>query len=199
MSDDDEAATLEIAADIHPIAAQEATALEDEAIEISKDATRRRMNRLRTIIRQVIFKQFGHKVNERHMKNALSDIKPDELHACVLITNFLMPYLSSGDKLQHIMHQLPFFMMANDLFRCCGYTHFMVKLVPLITPHKLLAFKLDAPSLYAMLCSKTIGWKFLTLMVCKSRVDKLPQSPRTEFLALFLISTKLYRFVQDIV
>ncbi|CEG83401.1 hypothetical protein RMATCC62417_17326 [Rhizopus microsporus] len=32
MSDDDEAATLEIAANIHPIAAQEVTALEDEAI-----------------------------------------------------------------------------------------------------------------------------------------------------------------------
>lgn len=43
---DDEAATLGIAADIHPIAAQEVTVLEDEAIEISKDATRRSMNLL---------------------------------------------------------------------------------------------------------------------------------------------------------
>jgi hypothetical protein len=68
MSDDDETATLEIAADIHPIAAQEVTALEGEAIEVSKGATRRRMNSLRTIIRQVIFKQFGHKVNERHRR-----------------------------------------------------------------------------------------------------------------------------------
>lgn len=43
---DDEAATLGIAADIHPIAAQEVTVLENEAIEISKDATRRSMNLL---------------------------------------------------------------------------------------------------------------------------------------------------------
>lgn len=88
------------------------------------------------------------------MKNALLDIKLDELHACVLNTKFMVPYLPSGDKLQHIMHQLPFFLMTNDLFWCCGYAHFVVKLVPLTTPHKLLAFKLDAPSLYAIFCSK---------------------------------------------
>ncbi|ORE03239.1 hypothetical protein BCV72DRAFT_338132 [Rhizopus microsporus var. microsporus] len=136
MSEDDEADALEITADIHLIAAQE----KNEPFK----------NYHMTSNFQAIWSQGKRKIYE----DALSDIKPDELHVCVLITNFLLPYLPSGDKLQHIMHQLLFFLMANDLFRCCGYTHFMVKLVPLTTPHKLLAFKLDASSLYAMFCSK---------------------------------------------
>ncbi|KAG1178872.1 hypothetical protein G6F70_000183 [Rhizopus microsporus] len=196
-SDDDEAATLEIAADIHPIAAQEVTALEDQTIEISKGATRRRMNCLRAIIRQVIFKQFGHKVNERHMNNTLSAIKPDELHACVLITDFLMPYLPPGDKLQHIMHQIPLFLMANDLFQCCGYTHFMAKLVPLTTPHKLLAFKLDALSFYTIFCSKNDGMETFDFdsMQIKSR-EIATEFKDAVFSSFFSILTKLYHFVQ---
>lgn len=158
------------------------------------------MNCLRAIIRQVIFKQFGHKVNERHMNSTLSAIKPDELHACVLITDFLMPYLPPGDKLQHIMHQIPLFLMANDLFQCCGYTHFMAKLVPLTTPHKLLAFKLDALSFYTIFCSKNDGMEIFDFdsMQIKSR-EIATEFKDAVFSSFFSILTKLYHFVQDII
>jgi hypothetical protein len=125
------------------------------------------------------------------MKNALSDIKPDELHACVLITNFLMPYLPSGDKLQHIMHQPPFFLMANDLFRCCGYTHFMVKLVPLTTLHKLLAFKLGAPSLYDMFCSKNDRMKIFDFDGMQIKGRQVATELKDGVLALFFDIDKI--------
>ncbi|ORE00834.1 hypothetical protein BCV72DRAFT_237370 [Rhizopus microsporus var. microsporus] len=157
------------------------------------------MSHLRTIIRQVIFKQFGHKINEIHMKNALLEIKPDESHAYVLITNYLAPYLPSGGKLQHIMHQLPFFMMANDHFRRCGYTHFMINLVLLTTLHKLLAFKLDAPPLYDMFCSKNDEMEILNFEDIQIKSWQVVTESKDIAFSSFLISTKLYHFMQDVI
>ncbi|RCH78451.1 hypothetical protein CU097_002462, partial [Rhizopus azygosporus] len=84
---------MDIAADTNPVAAQIVLTLDDDDVQGSTDIIRRRMNKLSTITRQAIFKQFGHTITERHLKNALPDIQSNELQACVIIANFLMPYL----------------------------------------------------------------------------------------------------------
>ena len=84
---------MDIATDTNLAATQIVLTLDDDDVQESTDITRRRMNKLRTITQQVIFKQFGHIITERHLKNVLPDIQSNELQACVMIANFLMPYL----------------------------------------------------------------------------------------------------------
>ncbi|ORE13741.1 hypothetical protein BCV71DRAFT_268080 [Rhizopus microsporus] len=58
VTDADNEVSLDIEADINPVAAQQLKTLEDESIEQKTDATRIRLNRLKSTIRQIIFKQF---------------------------------------------------------------------------------------------------------------------------------------------
>ncbi|PHZ07362.1 uncharacterized protein RHIMIDRAFT_274924 [Rhizopus microsporus ATCC 52813] len=55
-TDADNKVSLDIEADTNPAAAQQLTILEDESIEQKADITRRRLNRLKSTIRQIIFK-----------------------------------------------------------------------------------------------------------------------------------------------
>ncbi|ORE06894.1 hypothetical protein BCV72DRAFT_327777, partial [Rhizopus microsporus var. microsporus] len=144
---------MDIAADTNPAAAQIVLTLDDDDVQESTDITRRRMNKLRTITRQIIFKQFGHIITERHLKNVLPDIQPNELQACVMIANFLMPYLPTATDSHSVAQQLPFFLMANDLFQCTGYTKFIEKLVPMTSPTRLLALQINAPQIYSLFSS----------------------------------------------
>ena len=59
VTDADNEVSLDIEADINPVAAQQLTTLADESIEQKTDATRIRLNRLKSTIRKMIFKQFG--------------------------------------------------------------------------------------------------------------------------------------------
>ncbi|CEG79071.1 hypothetical protein RMATCC62417_13584 [Rhizopus microsporus] len=52
-------------------------------------------------------------------------------------------------------HQLPFFLMANEVLHATGYSKFTSKIVPYLTPSNLNALKIDAPSLFSLFCSKT--------------------------------------------
>ncbi|CEG69214.1 hypothetical protein RMATCC62417_05327 [Rhizopus microsporus] len=152
-TDSDDEVIMDIAADTNPVAAQIVLTLDDHDVQESIDITRRRMNKLRTITRQVIFKQFGHTITERHLKNALPDIQSNELQACVIIANFLMPHLPATTDSHSVAQQLPFFLMANDLFQCTGYTKFIEKLVSMTSPTRLLALQINAPQIYSLFSS----------------------------------------------
>ncbi|CEI88592.1 hypothetical protein RMCBS344292_02975 [Rhizopus microsporus] len=152
-TDSDDEVIMDNVAGTNPAATQIVLTLDDDDVQESTDITRRKMNKLRTITRQIIFKQFGHIITERHLKNALPDIQSNELQGCVMIANFLMLCPPAMTDLHSVAQQLPFFLMASDLFQCIGYTKFIEKLVPMTSPTRLLALQINVPQIYSLFSS----------------------------------------------
>ncbi|KAL4207397.1 hypothetical protein AB4K20DRAFT_1104331 [Rhizopus microsporus] len=65
---------FDIEADASFVAVQVRMALKDMIIQDNSYATRRRLDCLRVIIWQVLYKQFGRIINDRYFRNVLPDI-----------------------------------------------------------------------------------------------------------------------------
>ncbi|KAI9483085.1 MAG: hypothetical protein EXX96DRAFT_130007 [Benjaminiella poitrasii] len=75
------------------------------------------------------------------------------MKVCLLIRSFLLPYRPKKAKWNVLIQQIHFFLMSNDLLRSVGYSKFTMRLVPIIRPNTIQALKLDAPSIFSLLCS----------------------------------------------
>ncbi|KAG1196801.1 hypothetical protein G6F70_007145 [Rhizopus microsporus] len=105
VTDADNEVSLDIEADINPVAAQQLTTLADESIEQKTDATRIRLNRLKSTIRQIIFKQFGRTAAAKHFKSAQASCF--ENRCSVTIRFILFKKTGRGLKFAHNMYVLP--------------------------------------------------------------------------------------------
>ncbi|KAI9473519.1 MAG: hypothetical protein EXX96DRAFT_652326, partial [Benjaminiella poitrasii] len=152
-TDENKEIDLEIIADENPVATQEALALEDESVDTTKDISSRRLNRLRAIIRNPLYKNSGSTIDERDIRSALPGVGPDEMKICLLINSFLLPYIPKKAKWNVLIQQIHFFLMSNDLLRSVGCSKFTMRLVPIIKPSTIQTLKIDAPSIFSLLCS----------------------------------------------
>ncbi|ORE01444.1 hypothetical protein BCV72DRAFT_73924 [Rhizopus microsporus var. microsporus] len=146
---------LEIAADTDPIVDQETTIAEEKTGSMSNDIPRRRLKTLRGVIKDILFKRDSHDIEEDEVSNKLADAESKELQTYVLIINFLKPYMPSKQNFYTISHQIPFFLMANDILHATGYSKFTANTTSHLVPSNLNALKVDAPSLFALFCTKT--------------------------------------------
>ncbi|RCH89595.1 hypothetical protein CU097_009212 [Rhizopus azygosporus] len=146
---------LEITADTNPIVNQEITIAEEEAGSMSNDVPRRRLKILKGVIKDILLKRDSHDVEEDEVSNKLVGAESKELQTCVLIINFLKPYIPSKETFYIISHQISLFLMANDILHATGYSKFTAKITPYLVPSNLNTLKVDAPSLFAIFCTST--------------------------------------------
>ncbi|CEG72524.1 hypothetical protein RMATCC62417_08072 [Rhizopus microsporus] len=131
--DEDEAEMiLEIAADTNRITDEVATVV-NEVTSDSTDTTRRRLKILEGVIKSMLFEKRDKVINEREVSNALLDSEQKELQVCVRTINFLKPYIPEKNNYYTMSHQLPFFLMTNDVLHATGYSKFTSKIAPYLT------------------------------------------------------------------
>lgn len=142
-------------ADVNIAAKKRLLEIEDENIdniEVSY-TSRKRINSLAAVIRNALFKNHGKKINEKHMKSICTDLQPNELEVCLLIANCIMPYILEKKSWRALPYQMPLILMANEIFRSCGYSKLITILSPLTKPSQLNALKMNAPSFFSLFFS----------------------------------------------
>lgn len=147
---------MEILADDNPTAAEVLMTVDDEQTEAITDSSRRRIQVLVAIIRNLIFKHHNETITEANIRDLLSDVTDVEIRTCLLICNRIMPYVPSKENWFTLAYQLPFILMANSILRISGYSKFSINISPLTMPSKLNALFIDAPSLFSLFCSRKI-------------------------------------------
>ncbi|RCI00356.1 hypothetical protein CU097_015274 [Rhizopus azygosporus] len=101
------------------------------------------------VIKDILFKRDSHDIEEDEVSIKLADAESKELQICVLIINFLKPYIPSKEKFYAISHQTPFFLMTNNILHATNYSKFTAKITPHLVSKYLNTLKVAAPSLFA--------------------------------------------------
>lgn len=125
---------------------------EDEVFVNSKGSSRRRLNALRAVLRRAIQDVKGNDADiiKGKLKTLLPDMTDQEIETCSNICIFLIPFIPEKTKMFSIAHQLPFFLMANDLSRIARYTKLCATIAPLPKLNSLVALQIDAPLLFSL-------------------------------------------------
>ncbi|KAK4510172.1 Up in starvation [Mucor velutinosus] len=123
---------------------------EEEGI---RDLPRRRIMILKATLRNLLVRQAGKSITHIQLKKERPDITEEENRVCMLLGNLLLPYIPTRDHYSYIGFQLPFLLLANDIFCSVGYHKFAVDLCPISSCGSLHAMRVDAASLYA-LCTR---------------------------------------------
>lgn len=110
---------------------------------------------IRGVIKDILFKRDSHDIEEDEVNIKLADAESKELQICVLIINFLKPYIPSKENFYAISHQTPFFLMTNKILHATDYSKFTAKITSHLVPRHLNALKVAAPSLFAIFCIRT--------------------------------------------
>ncbi|KAI7873856.1 uncharacterized protein EV154DRAFT_487059 [Mucor mucedo] len=110
---------LEIMADSNISAEKRLIEIEDGNIndDETADTSRRQIKSLVAVVRNVMFKNFGKTINEKHIRAiCCTDIQPNELETCTLIVNFIMPYIPEKKNWRVLPYQLPMVLKTNEIF-----------------------------------------------------------------------------------
>jgi hypothetical protein len=128
--------------------------LENEDIEVddSGDVSRRRLGVLKSVMKKLIF-QTHDEIDEKLIKDELSDITRKEADVLIMTSNLLMPYIPSKENYNTTIYQVPFVFLANDLLRVAGCDKFTKKVCPLSSPHNLDPLRVDGVALYTICCT----------------------------------------------
>ncbi|KAL0146013.1 hypothetical protein V8B55DRAFT_1559760 [Mucor lusitanicus] len=109
----------------------------------------------RSVLRKLLVKQAGKAISHAQLKKKeRRDITDDEARVCLLLSKILLPYIPTAKgHHSYIGFQLPFMLLANDIFCAVGYGKFEVNLCPTFSCGSLHVMRLDAISVYT-LCTK---------------------------------------------
>ena len=80
-----------------------------------------------------------------------------------MIANVISPYMSLPRHRKFFQYNIPFFLMANTIFRAIGQTKRIASLCPLTSSSQLNALHLDAPSLFSLFCGTNAKTKPLNV------------------------------------
>ncbi|KAI8382459.1 hypothetical protein BD560DRAFT_487301, partial [Blakeslea trispora] len=104
------------------------------------------MKALVAILRATLYSNPQGKITLQHFQ----DLSPKESDVCMMIANVISPYMSLPRHRKFFEYNIPFFLMANTIFRAIGQTKRIASLCPLTSPSQLNALHLDAPSLFSL-------------------------------------------------
>jgi hypothetical protein len=129
--------------------AENNSVLQDRLIEIEDDSvntntsdiTRRRVKSLSATISTLLFNYHGEKIQTKHFKAVYIDASENEVDVCMLICNFLVPYVPSKQSWYSIPYQMQFISMTTPTF------------APLIVPSLLQNLLLSLCLVHSMFCN----------------------------------------------
>ncbi|GAA5803914.1 hypothetical protein HPULCUR_009399 [Helicostylum pulchrum] len=142
--DDIEELELEMSSEHNPVSASDLLLLEDERPLKNTDVNRNRLNVLQTILRNLIYKYDGKSISTKQIQDVSNDINEKEINVCKLIVDLIQPY--------SIAFQIPFVLMANQVFNHAGYSKKALKICPITSPGHLNALPMDASAIYSLFC-----------------------------------------------
>ena len=188
-------------ADTNPKVAAQIHENEDDTPNASKDLTRRRLLILRAIIRKIIFECRNSELDfsPQQLKVELPNMSDQEVEVCSAICNFMLPYVPSRENAFKIAHQLPFFLMSNDLLRITGYAKFSVSIAPLPGLNSLQSMQINSPALFSLFCisrtSRNMELYDLDNTIIENRAESI-ESKDGVFSSFFDIQ-KLHKLCSD--
>ncbi|CAO3646917.1 unnamed protein product [Mucor hiemalis] len=119
---------------------------------VMKETSRSRLKGLKSIAKHILL-FIDDIYTEEDVNKQLVDMTEKEKEVLSLLILFLKPYMPVKQNRYIIGHQLPFCILANDIFEVTGYKKFSRLLFPQPHPTQLIALKINATSLYQMLTS----------------------------------------------
>ncbi|KAK9718279.1 hypothetical protein K7432_005625 [Basidiobolus ranarum] len=143
-----------------PTKVQEENELEDS----DTDLTSERISDLKDIIKGILLRGNDKAVlTESDLSSSGNNLIGEEAKVVLLILNTIYPYIPKKGKRYLFSYQLPFLLMANQLFRTTNYHKYKVKLCPLTKPGSLRSIRLDSACLYSLFSSESVTFKRLVL------------------------------------
>ncbi|KAI8336385.1 hypothetical protein EDC96DRAFT_351146 [Choanephora cucurbitarum] len=139
-------------AEEHPAAEGRILELEDNATQDKNDTPQKKNKILGSYSKSNFVFKSSEKITIQHFQEQTSDLSPKELDVCMMIANVISPYMSLPRHRIFFQNNIPFFLMANTIFRAIGQTKRIASLCPLTSPSQLNALRLDAPSLFSLFC-----------------------------------------------
>lgn len=113
---------LELMADKSSKVEEEVLQAEDDEckpVDDSGDKSRRRINVLTSMLRNVIYQNYGNTVTEKIIKSTCKDIAQDEIDAFLKILDRIMPYVPSKQNWFSTAHKIVIYYIyaQSDLMR----------------------------------------------------------------------------------
>lgn len=161
---------------------------QDSQQEENGDLSARAIRVLVAAMRNVIFTlhgQAGQVTRAQFRRIAGNTINGNTLEVCLNIVNRLMPYIPSRQNWFSKLHQIPFILLANEVFRATGHAGFAVKLTNLPSTSSLLALELDGPSLYNTFSVQQGDRRVLNLFTYDGRIITEDVTARSNDDAIF--------------
>jgi hypothetical protein len=124
--------------------------VQEDVQDVTGDVSRRRLGQLKAIIKNVMYKHRSETITEAHFAQIDKDMTIQELQVSLPIAAMIAPYIPSKENHYFIGFQLSFVLFANDVLHYAGYSKFCRNYCPLLSPTKLDALSIDAPSIYAI-------------------------------------------------
>lgn len=129
--------------------------LEDEATTQSTDTPRRRLQQLKSVIRNMIFKTQSTPVTQEAIVEICPDASNNEIAVCQIILNSLLPYIPPRRKYHITAYQIPFVLLVNDILRAAGYSGSTFNVCPMPTSSNIQSLRLDSASIFNAFASNT--------------------------------------------
>ncbi|KAL0137307.1 hypothetical protein V8B55DRAFT_1578093 [Mucor lusitanicus] len=165
MNDDNTEAELEVLSQTNPAAITQLDEVQDSQQAKSTDLTAREIRQLVATIRNVIFQHSGQaQITAKQFRDVEASVNGHQLDVCLNIINRLLPYIPATKRTWFSkMHQIPFILLANEVFRAAGYDRFAVKLANIPSTSTLAALHLDVTSIYSIFSVDEVKGRTLDL------------------------------------
>lgn len=163
---------LELLSQTNPAASSQLDEIQDSQQDTNGDLSARELRELAASIRTVIFKYHGQQtpVTEKQFQDTDKSISGERQAVCLNIVNRLLPYVPSRQNWFSKLHQLPFILLANEIFRATGYARFATKLTNLPSTGTLMGLQLDVASIYSTFCVQQGNRRMLNLFTYDEQI-----------------------------
>ncbi|KAI8875664.1 hypothetical protein K501DRAFT_280152 [Backusella circina FSU 941] len=127
---------------------------EDALGDITGDISRRRLDQLKDIIKNITYKIHDQTFTVDHFLQVDQNSTIQKVQVCLPTTAIIAPYLPSKKNHLFIGYQLTFVLFANDVLKYAGYSKFCRSYCPLPSPTDLPALNIDSTYLYSIFFSR---------------------------------------------
>ncbi|GAA5808079.1 hypothetical protein MFLAVUS_001461, partial [Mucor flavus] len=155
--DDSEEFGLEISSQHNPVSTNYLLLLEDERPVKNTDVSRSRLNTLQAILRNLIYKYDGKSFSKNKIQDVSNDINEKEINVCKLIIDLIQPYFPEKKNKYSIAFQIPFVLMAHQVFNSIGHSKKSLRICPFTSPGHLNALPMDASAIFSLFCGSNTG------------------------------------------
>jgi hypothetical protein len=121
-----------------------------ESAATNNDISRRRLNRLKTVLKIMLWAEETRTINADDLHKHVEHLVTIESQACVKIFRHVKPFMPKLAQSSLVSHQLPLVLLCNDVQAACGRQKDIIRLCPQSSAGQLQSLHLDSHSIFSL-------------------------------------------------